>query len=46
MAKRILNITEEEIGAMSDELMELYPAAIAVYYEECNRSMQDWMKHF
>ena len=45
-AKRILNITEEEIGALSDELMELYPAAIAVYYEECIRAMQDWMQRF
>lgn len=45
-SKRILDITEEEIDAMSDELMELYPAAIAVYYEECIRSMQDWMRQF
>ena len=45
-AKSILNITEDEINAMSDELMKLYPVAIAVYYEECIRAMQDWMKQF
>ena len=45
-AKRILNITEEEIHTMSDELMELYPAAIAVYYEECFRAIQEWMTRF
>lgn len=44
VAKKILNITEDEIRAMSDELMELYPAAIAVYYEECIRSIQDRIK--
>ena len=45
-AKKVLNITEEEITALSDELMEMYPAAIAVYYEECIKAMQDWMKQF
>lgn len=45
-AKRILDITEKEIDAVSEEVMELYPTAIAVYYEECIRSMQDWMKKF
>ncbi len=45
-AKKVLNISEEEIMALSDELMEMYPAAIAVYYEECIKAMQDWMKQF
>ena len=45
-AKRILNTTEGEIHMMSDELMELYPAAIAVYYEECIRAIQNWMTRF
>ena len=45
-AKKVLNITEEEITALSDELIEMYPAAIAVYYEECIKSIQDWMKQF
>lgn len=34
-------ITDEELDALSDELMEMYPMAIAVYYEECIRAIRD-----
>ena len=33
--------SEEEL---SDELCNLYPTAVAVYYEECIRAMQQLMK--
>ena len=45
-AKRVLDITDSEIRAMTDELMKGYPAVIAAYYEECIRFLQDWMKRF
>lgn len=39
--KRAATITDEELDALSDELMEMYPMAIAVYYEECIRAIRD-----
>ena len=33
--KRTTSITDEELDELSDELMEMYPTAVAVYYEEC-----------
>ena len=39
-AKRVLEITEDDITELSDELSELYPVAIAVFYEECIHAMQ------
>lgn len=45
-AKKVLDITDNEIRAMADELMEGYPAVIAAYYEECIRFLQNWMKRF
>lgn len=46
VAKRVLDITEEELDELSDELCNLYPTAVAVYYEECIRAMQQLMKRF
>ena len=43
-AKKVLDITEEELSALSDELMELYPAGYAVYYEECIHAIQNKMR--
>jgi len=45
-AKRVLEITEDDITELSDELCELYPVAIAVYYEECIHAMQRHMEKF
>lgn len=39
--KRAATITDEELDALSDELTEMYPMAIAVYYEECIRAIRD-----
>lgn len=38
--RNTLTISENDISAMSDELMEMYPASIAVFYEECIRAIQ------
>lgn len=43
-AKKVLEISEDEIKALSDELCEMYPAGYAVYYEECIHAMQAKMK--
>lgn len=43
-AKRVLEITEDDITELSDELCELYPVAIAVFYEECIHAMQQHME--
>jgi hypothetical protein len=45
-AKKVLDITEDEIIAMSDELCEMYPPGYAVYYEECVHAMQNRMRQF
>lgn len=39
--KRAATITDEELDELSDELMEMYPTAIAVYYEECIHAIRD-----
>lgn len=39
--KRAATIADEELDELSDELMEMYPTAIAVYYEECIRAISD-----
>ncbi len=39
--KRAALITDKELDKLSDELMEMYPAAIAVYYEECIRAIRE-----
>lgn len=39
--KRTATITDVELDALSDELMEMYPMAIAVYYEDCVRAIRD-----
>ena len=43
-AKKVLDITEDEIRALSDGLCEMYPAGYTVYYEECIHAMQAKMK--
>lgn len=39
--KRTTAITDEELNELSDELMEMYPTAVAVYYEECIRAIRE-----
>lgn len=43
-AKRILDITEDEIAAMADELGLMYPVGYDVYYEKCIEAMKEKMK--
>lgn len=38
--KRAIGITNKDLDALTDELMEMYSAAIAVYYEECIRAIR------
>jgi len=38
--KRTISISDDDIDTLTDELMEMYPAAIAVYYEECIRAIR------
>ena len=45
-AKKILDISEDEIIRLSDELSNMYPVGYAVYYEECIHAMQEKMKAF
>jgi hypothetical protein len=42
--KRTATITDEEINEMTDELMEVYPAAVAVYYEGYIQAIRDKAK--
>ncbi len=44
VTKRVLDITDEEIEEMSGELMEIYPVAYGIYYEECIRAIQDHVR--
>lgn len=44
VAKRALDITDEEIEEMSDTLMKIYPMAYGIYYEECVRAIQDHVR--
>lgn len=46
VGKRVLMITENEINEMSEELENLYPMEVSVYYEECIHAMQEHMKKF
>ena len=39
--KRAEAITDDALNELSDELMEMYPAAVAVYYEECIRAVRE-----
>ena len=45
-AKRVLDITEDDIYSMSAELENLYPQPYAIYYEECIHHIQEFMKRF
>ena len=45
-AKRVLEITEDDIYSMSSELENLYPQPYTVYYEECIHHIQEFMKRF
>lgn len=46
VAKKVLDITEEEIDALVDELSQMYPAGYAEYYAGCICAMQERMKMF
>lgn len=39
--RRASTITDDELDDLSNELMAMYPVAIAVYYEECIRAIRD-----
>ena len=39
--KRTAAITEDDLDDLSDELMDMYPTAVAVYYEECIRAIKE-----
>lgn len=39
--KRAKAITDDALNELTDELMEMYPAAIAVYYEACIRVIRE-----
>ena len=45
-AKKVLDITQDDIRALSDELCETYPPGYAVYYEECIHTMQEKMREY
>lgn len=38
--KRATEIADEDLDSLTDELMEMYSAAIAIYYEECIKSIR------
>lgn len=44
VAKRALAITDDDIEEMSNELMEIYPVAYGIFYEECIRAIQDYVR--
>lgn len=46
VAKRVLNISDTAIDAMVNELCNLYPRNIAIYYDLCIHAMQDRMNSF
>jgi hypothetical protein len=46
VAKKVLDITDEEIDAMVDELSKMYPAGYADYYAGCIYAIQERMKMF
>ena len=39
-AKKVTEITDDEISMMCDELEKMFPIEISVYYEECIREMR------
>ncbi len=43
-ARRVLDITDDEIEEMGTELQNLYPLPVAVYYEECVHAMQEHVR--
>ena len=45
-AKRVAAISDQDLDALTDELSEMYPMDIAVFYEMCIRAMQKHMKEF
>ena len=42
--KRAVAITDADLEALSEELMKMYPMAVAVYYEECIRAIRERAK--
>lgn len=43
-AKRVIDIPDEDLDQLSDELSDMYPMEIAVYYEMCIRKMRERME--
>ena len=46
VAKKVIEITDEEIDALANELSKMYPAGYVEYYESCIYAMQERMKMF
>lgn len=46
VGKRVLEISENEINELSEELENLYPMEVSIYYETCIQAMQEHMKKF
>ena len=44
VAKKVLDITDEEVDALVEELSQMYPAGYAEYYAGCICAMQERMK--
>ena len=42
-AKKVTEITDNEISMMCDELEKMFPIEISVYYEDCIREMREKM---
>ena len=45
-ARRILSITDDDIKEMEDELDQIYPVAVSVYYELCIKAMQEKISQY
>lgn len=46
VATRVLNITDDELFELENELQQVYPFEIALYYSQCIRIMQTHLKKF
>ena len=44
VAKKVLDITDEEVDALVEELSQMYPAGYAEYYAGCICAMQERMR--
>ena len=46
VAKKVLEITDEEVDALVDEISLMYPAGYAEYYAGCICAMQERMRMY